>query len=101
MTSRKSSDTMIIPRETIEVELVRGDEVFDEHDARAMSPRRSEQDLEKIYQDTWAQFDEHAKNSRQFRQKILDCLQASKKEYDKLEKNNKLLQKDIGDLKAE
>src|SRR3954453_4879691 len=42
--TRKSSGTIIVPREHPRVELKEGDEVFDEDDARAMSPRRSSQD---------------------------------------------------------
>jgi hypothetical protein len=56
--SRKSSGTIIVPREHPRVELEPGDEVFDEDDARAMSPRRSSQDLEKMSQDARAQLNE-------------------------------------------
>ena len=41
------------------MELQEGDEVFDEDDARAMSPRRSSQDLEKMSQDARAQLNEY------------------------------------------
>jgi hypothetical protein len=58
MTSRKSSGTIIVPREHPRVELKEGDEVFDEDDARAMSPRRSSQDLEKMSQEARAQLNE-------------------------------------------
>jgi short coiled-coil protein len=58
MTSRKSSGTIIIPRESAKVELNKSDETFDEDDARAMSPRRSSQDLEKMGQDARAQLNE-------------------------------------------
>lgn len=40
-----------MPREHPKVELDREDEHFDEDDARAMSPRRSSQDLEKMSRD--------------------------------------------------
>jgi hypothetical protein len=59
MTSRKSSGTIIVPREHPRVELQKGDEIFDEDDARAMSPRRSSQDLEKMSQDARAQLNEY------------------------------------------
>jgi hypothetical protein len=55
ITSRKSSGTIIVPREHPRVELQKGDEVFDKDDARAMSPRRSNYDLEKMSQDARAQ----------------------------------------------
>lgn len=51
LTSRKSSGTIIVPREHPHVELRMGDEVFDEDDARAMSPRRSTRDLEQMSAD--------------------------------------------------
>ncbi len=57
--SRKSSGTIIVPREHPRVELKEGDEVFDEDDARAMSPRRSSQDLEKISEDAKLQLNEY------------------------------------------
>ena len=63
MTSRKSSGTIIVPREHPRVELKEGDEVFDEDDARAMSPRRSSQDLEKMSQEARAQLNEHVSSS--------------------------------------
>jgi len=58
LSSRKSSGTIIVPRESAKVELNEGDEVFDEDDARAMSPRRSSQDLEKMSQDARTQLNE-------------------------------------------
>lgn len=51
MVSRKSSGTIIVPREHPRVELQEGDEIFDQDDARAMSPRRNSEDLEKMSQE--------------------------------------------------
>jgi hypothetical protein len=59
LVSRKSSGTIIVPREHPHVELPEGSEIFDEDDARAMSPRRSSQDLEKMSEDARAQLDEY------------------------------------------
>lgn len=53
--TRKSSGTIIIPRDSPRVELVLGEEEFDEDDARTMSPRRNSEDLEKMSQDARAQ----------------------------------------------
>jgi len=39
---------MIIPRETSKVEMIEGDEEYDEHDVRSMSPKRSVEDVEKL-----------------------------------------------------
>jgi hypothetical protein len=51
--------TNIVPREYPRVELKEGDEVFDVDDARAMSPRRSSQDLEKMGQEARARLNEY------------------------------------------
>jgi len=48
--SRKSSGTNIIPRDHPHVELE--DEQFGPDDARAMSPRRNSEDLERLSQET-------------------------------------------------
>ncbi|TAQ91241.1 hypothetical protein B7494_g476 [Chlorociboria aeruginascens] len=58
LTSRKSSGTIIVPREHPRLELKEGDEVFDEDDARAMSPRRNSEDLEKMSKDAREQLSE-------------------------------------------
>ncbi|PMD25146.1 hypothetical protein NA56DRAFT_543669, partial [Hyaloscypha hepaticicola] len=98
MTSRKSSGTIIVPREHPKVELGEDDEEFDEDDARAMSPRRSSQDLEKMSQDARAQLNEHAKVLQKSLLEIFNRIEAVKEEHDKLDNNNKFLQKYIGDL---
>ena len=113
--SRKSSGTIIVPREHPRVELQKGDEVFDEDDARAMSPRRSSQDLEKMSNEARAQLNEyvpcawphctsilmfrrHAKALQTSLIEIFNRIEAVKEEHDKLDNNNKFLQKYIGDL---
>lgn len=80
------------------MELKEGDEVFDEDDARAMSPRRSSQDLEKMSQEARAQLNEHAKVLQKSLLEIFNRIEAVKEEHDKLDNNNKFLQKYIGDL---
>lgn len=47
--SRKSSGTIIIPRDSPHVELK--EEEYDDGDARTMSPRRSSEEIEKMGQD--------------------------------------------------
>jgi hypothetical protein len=79
MTSRKSSGTIIVPREHPRVELQEGDEVFDEDDARAMSPRRSSQDLEKMSQDAREHLNEYVLSYPTFQQNTPLNLQASNK----------------------
>ncbi|KAI9053363.1 hypothetical protein LZ554_002322 [Drepanopeziza brunnea f. sp. 'monogermtubi'] len=96
--SRKSSGTIIVPREHPRVELKEGDEVFDADDARAMSPRRSSRDLEKMSEDAKLQLNEHAKILQKSLLEIFNRIEAVKEEHDKLDSNNKFLQKYIGDL---
>jgi hypothetical protein len=47
--SRKSSGTIIIPRDSPQVELK--EEEYDDGDARTMSPRRSSEEIEKMGQE--------------------------------------------------
>src|SRR4051812_19611512 len=47
--SRKSSGTIIVDRNDPQIELK--DEVYDDDDARAMSPRRTSEDVERIGQE--------------------------------------------------
>ncbi|EPQ66058.1 BgtA-20192 [Blumeria graminis f. sp. tritici] len=98
LTSRKSSGTIIVPREHPHVELRMGDEVFDEDDARAMSPRRSTRDLEQMSADAREQLRQHAKLLQKSLLEIFNRIEAVKEEHDKLDNNNKFLQKYIGDL---
>ncbi|EPE27713.1 hypothetical protein GLAREA_04504 [Glarea lozoyensis ATCC 20868] len=95
--SRKSSGTIIVPREA-RTEMNDEDEDFDEDDARAMSPRRSSQDLEKMGQEARAHLDAHAKTLQKSLLEIFNRIEAVKEEHDKLDNNNKFLQKYIGDL---
>jgi len=50
--SRKSSGTNIVARDDPHIELQEGDETFEPDDARAMSPRRTSEGLEKMSQDS-------------------------------------------------
>lgn len=47
--SRKSSGTIIVPRDSPNIELK--EEEYDDGDARTMSPRRSSEEIEKMGQD--------------------------------------------------
>lgn len=57
--TRKPSGTIIVPRDDPRIEIQPGDEAFDEDDARAMSPRRNSEDLEKMSQDARAQLSQY------------------------------------------
>lgn len=48
-----------MPRDDPKVELKEGDEVFDEDDARAMSPRRNSEGLEKMGQEARAELSQY------------------------------------------
>jgi hypothetical protein len=126
--TRKSSSTNIVPRDDPRVEIQEGEESFDPDDARAMSPRRNSEDLEKMYQDSREELsrlfyllifshclgaastvltvhsankerhNRHAKKLHDSLLKIVNRLARVKEEHDKLENNNEFLQKYIGDL---
>ena len=49
--SRKSSGTMIVPRESASVEQEGADEVYDADDVRSMSPKRSHEDIQRLGED--------------------------------------------------
>jgi len=87
-----------VPREHPSVELQADEETFSEDDARAMSPRRNSADLEKMSQDARAQLSEHAKHLQESLLEIFNRIEAVKEEHNKLDNNNKFLQKYIGDL---
>ncbi|KAH8587150.1 hypothetical protein B0O99DRAFT_37370 [Bisporella sp. PMI_857] len=98
--TRKSGDTNVVSRDDPHIEIQEGEEAFDYDDARAMSPRRSSEDLEKMGQDTKDKLSQHAKNLQESFLKISDRLEAVKKEHDKLDSNNKFLRKYIADLSS-
>ncbi|TQS38376.1 hypothetical protein Golomagni_01118 [Golovinomyces magnicellulatus] len=98
LTSRKSSGTIIVPREHPHVELREGEEVFDEDDARAMSPRRSSRDLERMNKEARDQLQQHARLLQKSLLEIFVRIEEVKEEHDKLDNNNKFLQKYIGNL---
>lgn len=49
--SRKSSGTIIIPRDSPNIEMKEEEEEYDDGDARTMSPRRSSEEIEKMGHD--------------------------------------------------
>jgi len=95
---RKTSGTIIVPRDYPHIEIKEGEETFDEDDARAMSPRRNSEDVEKMSQDARAELSQHAKHLHESLLEIFNRIEAVKEEHDKLDSNNKFLQKYIGDL---
>ncbi|KAI9848314.1 MAG: hypothetical protein M1837_000578 [Sclerophora amabilis] len=96
MSHRKSSGTIIIPRDSTEVELK--NEVFDEDDARAMSPRRNSEDVEKMGREARQALEEQARALQASLSALVDRVECVKTEHDKLEGENKFLQSYIGEL---
>jgi hypothetical protein len=74
------------------------DEVYDEGDARAMSPRRNGEELERISKDARRQLEEQAKALQSSLLALVDRVETVKSEHDKLEGENKFLQSYIGEL---
>lgn len=96
MGSRKSSGSIIVSRESVHVEL--HEEAYDIDDARAMSPRRSSEEIEKISEDAREALIGQAKALQASLLDIADRVETVKSEHEKLEGGNKFLQSYIGEL---
>jgi len=96
--SRKSSGTIIIPRDSPNVEMKEEEEEYDDGDARTMSPRRSSEEIEKMGQDARQALIEQAKALQASLMQIVDRVEVVKNEHEKLEGGNKFLQSYIGEL---
>ncbi|CAK7200926.1 hypothetical protein SEUCBS139899_003626 [Sporothrix eucalyptigena] len=95
--NRKSSGTMVVNRDSEEASRPM-ETRLDPGDVRAMSPRRTSEDLEQLGRQTRAEVRKHAKMLQDSLLMIFHRIQAVKEEHDKLDNNNKFLQKYIGDL---
>ncbi|KAI9790033.1 MAG: hypothetical protein M1833_002122 [Piccolia ochrophora] len=93
---RKRSGSNIVSRNDPAVELT--DEVFDEDDARCMSPRRNSEDIEKMSQRVRRELQEQAQSLQARLVALIDHVESVKCEHDKLEGENKFLQSYIGEL---
>ena len=87
--SRKSSGTIIVPREASTM-LVEDD--IDEGDVRSMSPRRNSQEVDKLGEEARRDMIEQAKTLQTSLQAIVDRIETVKTEHEKLEGGNKFLQ---------
>ncbi|RKU40637.1 hypothetical protein DL546_002208 [Coniochaeta pulveracea] len=96
--SRKSSGTIIVPRDYVEAGPL--DRRADPDDVRCMSPRRSVEDLANLGNEARDELRRHAKALQDSLANILGRIEAVRSEHDKLDNNNKFLQKYIGDLMA-
>ncbi|MCJ1353026.1 MAG: hypothetical protein MMC33_003010 [Icmadophila ericetorum] len=95
LTSRKSSGTIIIPRDS-DVQTPLRD--YPPDDARAMSPRRSSSETEKLGNDARLSVQEHARNLQSGLIAIAEKIENVKSDHEKLEKQNAALQDYIGGL---
>ncbi|TFB00200.1 hypothetical protein CCMA1212_007831 [Trichoderma ghanense] len=94
--SRKSSGPLVVPRDSSAVGPV--DSHFGPDDVRAMSPRRTNEDLDKLGKEAREELRKHAKLLQESLLTIFNRIEAVREEHDKLDNNNKFLQKYIGDL---
>lgn len=94
--SRKSSGTLIVPRDSNQVGPIPTE--LEPGDVRAMSPRRTSEDLENMGREAREELHRHAKALQDSLLMIFSRIEAVKEEHDKLDSNNKFLQKYIGDL---
>lgn len=94
--SRKSSGTMVIPREGSNAEA--SEEQYDEDDARMMSPRRTTEEIERLSLGAKEALIEQAKALQASLLDLVDRVETVKSEHEKLEGGNKFLQSYIGEL---
>lgn len=87
---------MIVPRDSSQVGPVPLQ--LEPDDVRAMSPRRTSEDLENMGREAREELRRHAQALQESIRLILERIDAVKTEHDKLDSNNKFLQKYIGDL---
>ncbi|KAI3573869.1 hypothetical protein IWW34DRAFT_129199 [Fusarium oxysporum f. sp. albedinis] len=93
---RKSSGPLVVPRDSSAVGPLEPD--FGPDDVRAMSPRRTSEDLDRIGKAAREEMRRHAKALQDSLLTIFNRIEAVREEHDKLDNNNKFLQKYIDDL---
>lgn len=94
MGSRKSSGTIIVPRESEYIELQ--EEEYDENDARTMSPRRTSDEIEQMTLDARLTMERQAKQLQESLLAVVEKVESVKNEHEKLEGGNKFLQSYVG-----
>ncbi|KAI9158067.1 hypothetical protein HJFPF1_06055 [Paramyrothecium foliicola] len=114
--SRRSSGPMVVPRDSSAVGPV--DSYYGPDDVRSMSPRRTSEDIDKLGKEAREEMRRsvhgyfrfhalsqfliiccrHAKALQDSLLTIFNRIEAVREEHDKLDNNNKFLQKYIGDL---
>jgi hypothetical protein len=96
MHTRKSSGTIIVSRDHSTIGVLRED--YDEGDARAMSPRRSSEEVDRLEEGARQALIEQAKQLQASLLSIVDRVETVRNEHEKLEGGNKFLQSYIGEL---
>ncbi|KAK4986695.1 hypothetical protein LTR50_005140 [Elasticomyces elasticus] len=107
--SRKSSGTMIVSRDCCAHNTGTdaaaaggpGEEVYDEDDVRAMSPRRSSADIERLGEGARSRMIEQAKTLQASLMAIVDRVEVVRSEHEKLEGGNKFLQSSMASRLAQ
>ncbi|CRK15156.1 hypothetical protein HYQ45_008863 [Verticillium longisporum] len=94
--SRQSSGPLVVPRDSSAVGPI--EQSFGPDDVRAMSPRRTSEDIEALGREAREELKRHAKALQESLLTIFHRIEAVREEHDKLDNNNKFLQKYIGDL---
>ncbi|KAI2782376.1 hypothetical protein F4815DRAFT_35586 [Daldinia loculata] len=94
--NRKSSGTLIVPRDSSQVGPLEPE--LEPDDVRAMSPRRTSEDIEVMGREAREELHKHARALQDSLLMIFNRIEAVKEEHDKLDSHNKFLQKYIGDL---
>jgi hypothetical protein len=85
---------MIVPRDSSAIEEVD----IPPDDVRAMSPRRTSEDIQTLGMEAREELQRHAKALQDSLINLFNRIEAVKEEHDKLHRHNKFLQKYIGDL---
>ncbi|KAG5973812.1 hypothetical protein E4U58_004145 [Claviceps cyperi] len=94
--SRKSSGPLAVPRDSLAAGPNEAE--FGPDDVRAMSPRRSSEDIDRMGKEAREELQRHAKLLQESLITIFNRIEAVREEHEKLDSNNKFLQKYIGDL---
>jgi hypothetical protein len=94
--SRRSSGPLVVPRDSSAVGPI--DAEYGPDDVRSMSPRRTSEDIDKLGKEAREELRRHAKALQDSLITIFNRIEAVREEHDKLDNNNKFLQKYIGDL---
>ncbi|KAF1810620.1 hypothetical protein P152DRAFT_376502, partial [Eremomyces bilateralis CBS 781.70] len=98
--ARKHSSSIIVSRDTPNIEIEINEEEYDEGDARTMSPRRSSEEIDRMGEDARQALIEQSKVLQQTLSDIVEQVESIRTEHDKLESGNNFLQSYIGDLMA-